>query len=150
MTSHTIRAAFAAAAVILLPTVALAADDVPDITGTWTGKTYTIVAGKGGHWPQNMGTFEKPGLFEKDLKITLTGQDGRRFWGTVTITADGGPTDEPFIGEFVPGSERVVIADTDGYFDGRFEGDGFSFCYAHAGGESHTSVVSCTEVKRRR
>ena len=45
------------------------------------GKTYTIVAGSGGHWPTNKGAFEKPGLLEKDLVIEVTGQEERRFWG---------------------------------------------------------------------
>jgi hypothetical protein len=39
------------------------------------------VAGSGGHWPTNKGTFDKPGLFEKDLVIEVTGQEGRRFRG---------------------------------------------------------------------
>jgi len=41
-----------------------------------------------------------------------------------------------------------LIVDTDGYFRGDVNGDVLSFCYAHAGGKSETSVVSCTEVKR--
>src|SRR5580704_13349324 len=51
---------------------ALAADQVPDIKGKWAGKTYSIVAGSGGHWPSSKGTFDKPGLFEKDLVIEVT------------------------------------------------------------------------------
>jgi len=57
---------------------AFAADPAPDVKGKWVGKTYTIVAGSGGHWPTNKGTFDKPGLFEKDLVIEVTGQEGRR------------------------------------------------------------------------
>ncbi len=61
----------------LISSSAFAADQVPDIKGKWTGKTYTIVAGSGGHWPSNKGTFDKPGLFEKDLTIEVTNQEGR-------------------------------------------------------------------------
>ncbi len=150
MTSSMFRAAAAAAAIGLFPALALAADDVPDITGKWVGKTFSIVAGKGGHWPSSAGTFEKPGLYEKDMTLNITNQEGRRFWGVTTISGDGESTDEPFIGAFAPGGKRVVIADTDGYWDGPIKDDTFSFCYAQAGGPSNSSVVSCTEVKRQR
>ena len=45
---------------------------------------------------------------------------------------------------------RLLYADRDGYLTGDFDGDVLNFCYAHAGGPSQTSVVSCTEVKRSR
>ena len=46
------------AAVMLLwaVPVALAADKVPDLKGSWTGKSFSIVAGSGGHWPTSKGT----------------------------------------------------------------------------------------------
>jgi hypothetical protein len=56
-----------------------AADKTPNMKGKWVGKTHTIVAGLAPHWPSNKGTFEKPGLFEKDLVIEITGQEGNRF-----------------------------------------------------------------------
>ena len=68
---------------------AFAADQIPDIKGKWVGKTHSIVAGVAPHWPSNRGTFEKPGLFEKDLVIEVTAQEGRRFWGMQTFTGSG-------------------------------------------------------------
>ena len=53
---------------------ALAADPFPNMKGKWVGKTHTITAGVGLHWPSNKGTFAKPGLFEKDLVIEVVGQ----------------------------------------------------------------------------
>jgi hypothetical protein len=100
------------------PVVASAADPAPDVKGKWVGKTSTIIAGSGAHWPSSVGTFDKPGLYEKDLTI----KDGR----------------------------KLLYADKDGYLTGDFDGDVLNFCYAHAGGASQTSVVSCTEVKRSR
>ncbi len=64
---------------------AYAADQVPNIKGKWVGKTHSIVAGVAPHWPSNRGTFEKPGMFEKDLVIEVTNQEGRRFWGMQTF-----------------------------------------------------------------
>jgi hypothetical protein len=148
MLSIPLRTAAAAATLVLVPALALA-QDAPDLKGKWTGKTYSIVAGKGGHWPESAGTFEKPGLFEKDMTLAITGQDGRRFWGVTTISGGGQSTDEPFIGEITPDGTRLVIADTDGYWDGPLDGDTFSFCYRHAGGATGSSVVSCTEVKHQ-
>jgi hypothetical protein len=131
---------------------ALAADQPPDIKGKWVGKTHTIVAGSGGHWPSNRGTFDKPGLFEKDLVIEVTGQEGRRFWGIQTLSGNGEGTQERMIGELTgKDNKTVVIVDTDGYLNGQLVDDNLlSFCYTQAGGKSQSSVVSCTEVRRMR
>ncbi len=130
----------------------LAADQIPDIKGKWAGKTYSIVAGSGGHWPSSKGTFDKPGLFEKDLLIEITNQDGRRFWGNQTLTGNGENTQEPMIGELTgAGNKTVVIVDTDGYLNGQLaDNNTLTFCYTQASGRGPSSVVSCTEVKRQR
>src|ERR1700722_19772730 len=89
--------ALALVAVIVGP--ALAVDKIPDIKGKWVGKTHTIVAGMGLHWPSNAGTVEKPGLFEKNLVIDITGQQDNRFWGNQIFTGNNEKTEEPMIGE---------------------------------------------------
>jgi hypothetical protein len=145
-----------ASAILALTVVAFssysasAADQVPDIKGKWVGKTFTIVAGSGGHWPSNKGTFDKPGLFEKDLVIEVTGQEGRRFWGNQFFTGNGETTQEPMIGELTgKGNKTVVLVDTDGFLNGQLEGKNvLSFCYTQVGGSTSSSVVSCTEVRR--
>ena len=97
------------------------------------------------HWPSNRGTFEKPGLFEKD-----TNQEGRRFWGTQTFTGNGEKTQEPMIGELTgKDNKTIVLVDTDGYLNGQLINNNMlSFCYTQAGGKTESSVVSCTEIKR--
>jgi hypothetical protein len=129
---------------------ASAADEIPNIKGKWVGKTHTIVAGVAPHWPSNRGTFAKPGLFEKDLMIEVTGQDGRRFWGMQTFTGKGEKTEEPMIGELTgKDNKTVVLVDRDGYLDGQLIDDNtLTFCYKQAGGRGGASVVSCTEIKR--
>jgi hypothetical protein len=128
---------------------ALGAGPVPDIKGKWVGKTYSIVAGMAPHWPSNQGTFEKPGLFEKDLVIEITGQDGRRFWGMQSFSGSGEETKEPMIGELTGRDNRtLVLVDTDGYLNGHIDGTVLSFCYTQAGGKTNSSVVSCSELKR--
>jgi hypothetical protein len=46
---------------------ALAADPFPNMKGKWVGKTHTITAGVGLHWPSNKGTFENPDCLRKTL-----------------------------------------------------------------------------------
>jgi len=130
---------------------ALAAEQIPDIKGKWAGKTYTIVAGSGLHWPSNKGTFDKPGLFEKDLVIEVTNQEGRRFWGNQTFIGNGETTQEPMIGELTgKGNRTVVLVDTDGFLNGQLvDKNTLTFCYTQAGGKTPASVVSCTEIKRQ-
>jgi hypothetical protein len=146
------RCVAAAALVLAVPVVAVAADQPTDMKGRWIGKTHSIVAGSGGHWPSSNGTFEKPALFEKDLVIEGTGQDGRRFWGVTRISGSNETTNEPFIAELSGrDGKKMVVVDTDGFFNGELvDPDTVSFCYAQAGGKTSSSVVSCTEVKRAR
>jgi hypothetical protein len=141
---------FALTLAAIVSSAAAAADQAPDIKGKWTGKTYTIVAGAGGHWPTNKGTFDKPGLFEKNLVIEVTGQEGRRFWGMQTLSGNAETTQEPMIGELTGANNRtVVIVDTDGYLNGELIDDNtLNFCYTQAGGRGQSSVVSCSEIKR--
>jgi len=110
----------------------------------------SIVAGVAPHWPSNRGTFERPGLFEKDLVIEVTAQEGRRFWGMQTFTGSGENTQEPMIGELTgKDNKTVVLVDRDGYLDGQLIDDNtLSFCYKQACGQSGASVVSCSEIKR--
>lgn len=152
--THSTRLRFSGAVVALVvcPMIAFAADTAPNLKGKWVGKSHTIVAGKGGHWPSHAGTFEKPGLFEKDLVIEVTGQDGRRFWGVSTLSGNGETTAETFIGVLAgKGNREFVIADSDGIMRGEVRRNNvISFCYAHAGSKAASAVVSCSEVKRAR
>jgi hypothetical protein len=138
-------------AAVSLPVRAFGADQVPDVKGDWVGKTDTIIAGRGGHWPTSIGTFDKPGLYQKDIVIKVTGQSDRHIWGHVIISGKGQKTEEPFVGELTGKDNRhFVTADTDGYVVGDISDDNvLSFCYMQAGGASHSSVVSCTDVKLR-
>lgn len=124
---------------------------IPDMTGKWIGRTYSIIAGHGGHWPESSGTFASPARGEIDLTISVRQQDGRRFWGTTTtISKDGKKLDEPFIGELSgPDGSNVIMADTDGLLNGHLTGDVLAFCYAQPAVKG-PAVVSCTEVRRSR
>ena len=153
MTRITYAAMTILGALALAPWIAgtaSAADQIPNIKGKWVGKTHSIVAGVAPHWPSSRGTFDKPGLFEKDLTIEVTGQEGRRFWGMQIFSGNGEKTQEPMIGELTgKDNKTIVLVDRDGYLDGQLIDDNtLSFCYKQAGGQSGSSVVSCTEIKR--
>ncbi len=63
-----------------------AAQSVPDLKGIWTGTSQTIVAGLPPHHPA-MTTAKPAGpnrLTEVKFTTKVDGQDGRRFWGTVS------------------------------------------------------------------
>jgi hypothetical protein len=141
---------FGLAIIAVVSSSTFAADQAPNMKGKWVGKTHSIVAGSGGHWPTSKGNFEKPGLFEKDLVIEVTGQEDRRFWGIQTLSGSGESTREPMIGELTgKDNKTVLIVDTDGYLNGQLlEDNVLSFCYTQAGGRSQSSVISCSEVKR--
>ena len=152
--TRTTRAAVAIPGALMLLSciagTAWAADQVPNIKGKWVGKTHSIVAGSAPHWPSNRGTFEKPGMFEKDLVIEVTNQEGRRFWGMQTFSGNNESTHEAMIGELTgKDNKTVVLVDRDGYLDGQLVDDNtMTFCYRQAGGSSGGSVVSCSELKR--
>jgi hypothetical protein len=134
----------------VLAWASLAAADgpAPDIKGKWSGRNSAIVAGHGGHWPSGTGSLDKPGLYQKDVTLEITGQEQRRFWGITTLSGNGEVTHEPFIGELTgPDGRKVVLVDTDGYFNGEIDGDLLTACYAQAGGPTQTSVVSCFELR---
>lgn len=141
-----------AAALLAIPLIASAADGIPDVKGKWVGKSHAIVAGQGGHWPKSKGNFAKPLFAEKDFVFEIAGQEGRRFWGVSTLSGNGEKTSEPFIAMLHGKDNRsVLMADTDGYLNAELtDDDTMTFCYAHAGGKTKSTVVSCSEVKRAR
>lgn len=133
-TSHTTSIVFGMMIAAIASSSVLAADQPPNLKGKWIGKTYTIVAGMGGHWPTNKGTFDKPGLLEKDLVIEVTGQEDRRFWGVQTLSGNGETTREPMIGELTGADNRtVIIVDTDGYLKWASAQGRYAVLLLHAG-----------------
>jgi len=134
-----------------------ASAQTPDMKGEWVGKTNTIIAGVGGpHWPDSKGTWEKPLLAQREITLRITGQDDRRFWGESVIAGDaasgGAVTSEPFIGSVSKGGDKVMMADTDGYFVGDLSGKMLSYCYLQAGARQANekpAVVTCNDVTKR-
>jgi hypothetical protein len=142
----------AAATLFAFPLIAAAADAIPNMKGKWVGRTESIIAGQGGHWPSGTGTYDKPLLAEKDFVQEVVGQEGRRFWGVITLSGNGETTTEKFVGMLSGKDNRtIVVADSRGYYRGEMSDDNtYSHCYAHTGQKHGFTVVACYEVKRAR
>jgi hypothetical protein len=116
MRSHLLAAA--AAAVSFSVTAAIA-EEFADIKGKWVGKVEAVALGTPTHVQNPSPDPRNPGLSESDVTLTITGQQGARFWGT--FASAGGS--EPIIGVF-SGSRDFVFVDHDGYTSGTVRADG--------------------------
>jgi hypothetical protein len=93
------------------------AQSMPDLKGTWTGTSKSIVAGLAPHHPTT--TPAKPAgpnrLTEVKFTIKVDGQEDGRFWGT-----HGSVTKvEPFIGVLSSDGKRLrVLTQGGGVIDG--------------------------------
>src|SRR4051794_8451823 len=80
-----IAVAFLAGAALLFAGSA-GAQSVVDIKGVWKGDAQNIVDGPANHHPPS-GTGIRPAakylLSDQTFTMTIDGQDGRRFWGTM-------------------------------------------------------------------
>jgi hypothetical protein len=117
------------------------AQDFADIKGKWTGKTEAVALGTPVHTKNPNPNPKDPGLSESDVTLTITGQKGRRFWGTFASAAGS----EPIIGIFSrPG--QFVFIDRDGYTNGTVRPDGtIEWIYQRAG---DTMVAAHVTLKR--
>lgn len=131
-----------AAALVLIGSASCAiAQDFADIKGKWVGKTEAIAIGTPVHTTNPNTNAREPGLSERDVTLTITGQKGRRFWGT--FASSGGS--EPIIGIF-SGPGRFVFIDRDGYTNGTVRPDGtIEWIYQRAG---DTMVAAYVTLKR--
>ena len=133
----------AAAFVALIGSASCAiAQDFTDIQGKWVGKTEAIAIGTPVHSNNPNPKSRDAALSERDVTLTVTGQKGRRFWGTFAST--GGS--EPIIGVF-SGPGRFVFIDRDGYTNGTVRPDGtIEWIYQRSG---DTMVAAYVTLKRQ-
>lgn len=94
------------------------AEHMIDLKGTWKGTSQTIVDGSSAHHPaagapgvRGAGKYR---LSEQPFTLTVEGQDGRRFWGTIASPAHS----ERVIGSLSVDGKQVYLVDHKGYIDG--------------------------------
>lgn len=93
------------------------AQTAPDLKGTWSGTSQTIVAGLAPHHPATT-TAKQAGpnrLTEVKFTVKVDGQQGNRFWGTLSSASSA----DPFIGVITPDGKRVrIVLQRGGVVDG--------------------------------
>jgi hypothetical protein len=116
-----------------------------DMKGGWSGTTKAIVRGMAAHHPAAEAS--KPAGSARLRELTFTykieGQDGPRFWGTVSSPI----RTEPVIGAIAADGKRIYIVTQDGFVDGVIvDNDTIDICFRHL--QSDGAVVACNVLKR--
>lgn len=121
-----------------------AAQDIaapPDLKGRWVGTSETIALGDARHHGPSQTT---PRLSSVEFTFVVEGQDGRRFWGTVSSPRDK----EPLLGIIGFDGKTIVARDSDGSLQGSIvDRDTIEIIYSHSG---TSVVVAATRFKRQR
>jgi hypothetical protein len=87
---------------------------------------------------------DAPGLDKVAFTITISGQDGRRFWGSFSSKRNH----EPIIGVVANDGKSFVMRDTDGMTTGTIvDADTLDMVYSHVG---KSAVVSALRVTRKK
>ncbi|MBT6204819.1 MAG: hypothetical protein P8Q36_06190 [Alphaproteobacteria bacterium] len=132
-------AAMAAFALSCVSVSANAGDEWPELIGVWTGTTEAVVIGD----PLHHQPGEMPHLSMVALTITIEGQDGRRFWGTIASPDHT----ENLVGVIANDLHTLYFADSDGYAAIQLiRSDVMDQCYLHA--TADTQDAGCTTFLR--
>ncbi len=117
----------------------LAADAVPDLKGTWQGKTQSVAVGKLGHTEPSV----KPKFTSAEFTFRIEKQEGMVFYGE----KQSKKAKEQMLGVIKPDNKSIYIADRDGYYVGTLlSPDEMEMVYLEAGIQSR--VASYTVYKR--
>jgi len=124
-------------------TAAGAQTSVPDLRGTWKGKSESIIFGAGNPHHHAAGAPATPRLNSVDFTLVVDQQDGRRFSGTFS-SARG---EEPIIAVISRGGS-IYMVDDDGYnVATMLAPDRMEVCYLMQ--SPRTRVASCTELTKQ-
>jgi hypothetical protein len=139
MMSKLARSALLAA---LVASPAAAESNVPDLRGTWTGDSETIVLGRGNDHHTSKGA-PAPRMSSASFTLTVDQQDGRRFSGTFSS-----PRHSEKVIAVVSRSGPIYLIDDDGYSIGTMLAPNrMELCYLKQSPNSR--IASCTELTKR-
>jgi hypothetical protein len=121
------------------------AQAIVDMKGEWSTTGQAVVQNSGAHHPAS-----EPGkavgeyrLREVKFTYKIEGQDGARFWGSLTSPY----RTERLMGSIAGDGKRVYMVDQDGIIDGVLvDADTLDVCYREI--KPSSAVVSCNVVKR--
>ncbi len=135
--------------VILAASTAMAQDAIPDLKGTWTGPSRSVVFGNNGYHPGTEDPGDPPRVRELTFTTEIQGQDGRLLWGEAWSNANPDVRDTLALAIAADG-KTIVGADNDGAHYMTLVGpDRIERCHAHPGtSPSHSIVASCGYYER--
>jgi hypothetical protein len=142
-----LKSALVAVAGISLAAGGASAQEIPNLKGTWTGDSPVIVAGASRHQPagtdaRTAGNYR---LANQPMTYSIEGQDGRRFWGTLSSPK----ATERLIGSLAVDGKHVYMVDDDGYIDGIVvDADRIDVCYREV--YPDRAVVACESLVRKK
>jgi hypothetical protein len=115
---------------------------IPDLRGTWTGESESIVLGGGN--PHHRSTqVAEPRLSSVPFTLTIDKQEGRRFSGTFSS-----PRGSEAVIAVVSRSGAIYLVDDDGYTVGAMLAPNrMELCYLQQSPASR--IASCTELTKR-
>jgi hypothetical protein len=120
------------------------ATQVPDLKGRWVAISESIVLGYAIHHCGHEASQNKPRLSSAEFTLTIEGQDGRRFWGTI----ESEKHQEPIIGVIGFDGKTVHMQEHDGSLDGTLaDKDTLEVIFHHS--TANTIVVSMERFKRQ-
>lgn len=129
---------------LLMTPIAATAQDWPDLVGTWTGTSRTVVWGEGGHFSDTPS--DKPVFVETDLTIEWTDAKDGRYIGTITSAVQT----ESKIGIMSSDGVSFYTVDHDGFSNGRIiDADHFELCYLQTDHKDPQMVASCVTFERQ-
>jgi hypothetical protein len=127
---------------VLVTVPATAETAIPDLRGTWTGESESIILGRGNPHHRAKPTTE-PRLNSVAFTMTIDKQDGRRFSGTFSSARSS----EKVIA-VVSRSGAIYLVDDDGYSVGTMLAPNrMELCYMLQ--SPATRVASCVELTKR-
>ena len=136
-------AALAMTLAVLAPVGTATAQDtpaMPDLKGNWVGISETVLMGSALHHADGEA---EPRLSEVEFTLAIEGQEGRRFWGTVS-SAQG---NEPILGVIGFDGKSIVARDADGCMEGDLaDDDTMHLIYSHSG---DSIVIAATTFTRQ-
>ena len=132
-----------------LSTAVMAEDAIPDLKGTWTGTSKSVVFGNNAYHPGTQKPEDPPRVREQAYTFEIEGQDGRVLWGRTWANANPEHW-EPLALALLPDGKTVVGSDDDGsHYITIVSPDRLERCYTHNGtGPTNSIVASCGYLER--
>jgi hypothetical protein len=128
------------AALVAVPAVAETA--IPDMRGTWTGESESIIRGRGNPHHRAKAT-DEPRLNSVPFTMIIDKQDGRRFSGTFSS-----PRQTEKVIAVVSRTGTIYLADEDGFTLGTLLAPNrIELCYLQQTPGVH--IASCAELTKK-